>query len=153
VRGIRLTPFVPGVAAAWLVTLVMASVGATAVAFARNRSSASEMALLFPLLMSVPFALTTAFVLLPVAAIVAAKAGRRWWLVGVAVVAAAPLQVLAMLAAGRVLFRGSHIRPTLSDDVAAVLGQPSPITLAILLAFAAGGVTLAFWFRTPARSI
>jgi hypothetical protein len=153
VRGFRLTPFVPGVAAAWLVTLVMASVGATAVAFARNPSSASEMALLFPLLMSVPFALTTAFVLLPVAAIVAAKAGRRWWLVGVAVVAAAPLQVLAILAAGRVLFRGSHMRPTLSDDVAAVLGHPSPTTLAILLAFAAGGVTLAFWFRTPARSI
>jgi hypothetical protein len=46
------------------------------------------------------------------------------------------------------------MRPTLGDDIVAVLGHPSGQTLAALLAFTVGGVTIALWYRRAAsRSI
>jgi hypothetical protein len=143
VRAFRLKPLVPGAAVAWLVTLVMASAGVVGVAVARTPSSAGELAFIFPLVMSLPFAFTAAFVLLPVMSLAAAVTGGRLWAMAAAGVVAAPLQVIALLVAGRVLFRGPHMRPTLADDIAAVLGHPSPQIVAMLLALAAGGLTFA----------
>jgi hypothetical protein len=149
-----MTLFVPGVAAAWLVTLVVATAGATAAAIARNPSSAGEVPFLFVLVMSVPFALTAAFVLLPLMSLTAAMTRSRQWALFAAGISAAPLQALALLATGRVLFRGPNMRPTLADDITAVLWHAPPETLAMLLAFAAGGVTYALWHRRlAARSI
>jgi hypothetical protein len=139
---------------AWLVTLIVASAGAVGAAVARNPSSAGELAFIFPVVMSLPFVFTVAFVLLPVMSLAAALTGSRLWALSAAAVVAVPLQVIAVLAAGRVLFRGPRMRPTLAADLTAVLGHPSPETVAMLLAFAAGGLTLAWWHhRIAARSI
>jgi hypothetical protein len=139
VRAIRAETLIPGAFGAWLVTLVTATGGSFAVAVSRHSTSAGELAMLFPPLMSVPFALTTALVLLPIVALVLWRADGLWPVVAAAA-AAAPLQVVALLIGGRILFRGvQHMRPTLLDDIVAVLGHPSAETLVLLGAFAAGG--------------
>jgi uncharacterized membrane protein YhaH (DUF805 family) len=143
-----ITRLIPGVVGAWLVTLAIATLGSTIAATARNPESAGELALLFPLLMSVPFALTAVFVLLPSMSLVLRRSGGRLWPLMAAAVVAAPLQAFALLAGGRILFRGSpHLRPALADDVVAVLGHPSSVTIVMLGAFAAGGIVLGFWSR------
>ena len=155
VRAFRSGQWVAAAGAAWLVTLIVATAGTIAVSVVRNPSSAAELAFLFPLLMCVPFAFTAVLVLLPLMSLAARVAGSRLWLLVAAGVAAAPLQVLALLAVGRIVFRGGRaMRPTLGADVAAVFGHPSPLTLAALLGLALGGVTMALWYRrTIARSI
>ena len=137
---------VPAAIVAWLVTLLAALTGAIVSAVARDSSSIGELATLYVPAMSIPFAFSTAVVLLPLMALIREIAGAdRPWLLGFVGVAAAPVQGLLLLASGRMVFRGSpRIRPTFGADLVAIASQPADAAV-LLAAFAAGGITLGMW--------
>ena len=136
----------PAAAGAWLVTVITGLCGAAAIAATRDRSAIAELAVIYPIVMSVPFALVIGGVLLPAVGCARAMTGPgRPWLLGQVGVAVAPLQALVLLAGGRFLFAGGpHMRPTLAADLAAIASQPAQ-AVALLLAFGAGGLTLGVW--------
>jgi hypothetical protein len=136
----------PAALAACLVTALVGLAGAIAIAASRDSSAIGELLVIYVPVMLVPFALSTGVVLLPLVSLIMAVAGssRRWPLVG-AGLALAPVQALFLLGSGRVVFRGSaHMRPTLVADFAAIFAHPAD-TVALLVAFAAGGVVLGLW--------
>jgi hypothetical protein len=137
----HLSPFVPAAALAWVVTMVVGLGGAVADA-ASPRSVLAELVVIYPLVMSLPIALLIAGVLLPIVALVRAVVGPgRPWVLGLVGAAAAPVQGLAFLIGGWILFRGGpHMRPTFAEHVGTLLNDPERGVATLLLAFAAGGV-------------
>jgi hypothetical protein len=138
---------------AWLVTLLVALLGAILVAAARDSSAIGELAALYVPVMGIPFALLAGAVLLPLISLARAVVGPgRPWLLGTIGVAAAPVQAFVLLIAGRIVFQGSpHIRPTLAADVASLAAHPADAAV-ILSAFAAGGLALGVWAARSNRS-
>jgi hypothetical protein len=139
---------VPAAAAACLVTAVVGLAGAIAIASARGSSATGELLVIYVPIMIIPFALSIAVVQVPILALVRAvsRAGRRWVFVCTGL-ALAPVQVLFLLGSGRLFFHGTpKMRPTLAADLAAIWAHPND-TLALLVAFAAGGLVLGLWTR------
>ena len=119
----------PAAFAAWLVTLLVSMSGTLVVAAARDASSIGELAPIYLPVMSIPFAIGVGLVLWPLMSLAQLLLGldRLWFsaLVGIAI---APVQMLVLMAAGRVAF--------------GPITNYSIETAVMLLAFAAGGVTL-----------
>jgi hypothetical protein len=136
----HLWSFVPAAALAWLVTMVVGLGGAVADA-ASPRSVLAELVVIYPHVMSLPIALLIAGVLLPIVALVRAVVGPgRPWVLGLVGAAVAPVQGLAFLIGGWILFRGGpHMRSTFAEHVGSLLNDPGR-AVPLLLAFAAGGV-------------
>jgi hypothetical protein len=144
----------PAAASAWLVTVITGLGGAVAIAAARDPSAIAELVVIYAPVMSVPYALAIGGVLLPAVACVRVMAGPgRPWLLGLVGVAVAPLQGLVLLVGGRFLFEGSpRMRPTLAADLAAIVDHPAE-TVALLVAFGAGGLTLGMWAARRCQSL
>lgn len=143
----------PAALGAWLVTLLVAMAGAIGIAAAHDSSSIGELAVMYVPVMSVPFAAGTGMVLVPLMSCARAVAGPdRPWLLGSVGVIAAPVQGMALLIAGRMLFHGSpHVRATLAADLAAQIAHPADAA-GLLVAFAAGGLVLGAWAARPSDS-
>jgi hypothetical protein len=142
----QLRTLVPAAIGAWLVTLFVGLGGGIAEAAARGSSSIGELVGIYAPVMGIPFALSTGAVLLPMISACRLMVGPgRPWLLAFVGVSLAPVQALVLLIAGRITFQGGpHMRPTLWADLGAIAAHPAD-TVVLLVAFAAGGVTLGMW--------
>lgn len=106
--------------------------------------------MLSPLVMSLPLAGLIAGVLVTIVVLVRAVVGPgRPWMLGLVGAAVAPVQGLAFLIAGWILFRGGpHMQPTFAQQVGTLLNDPARV-VPLLLAFVAGGA--AFGVCSAAR--
>jgi hypothetical protein len=131
----------PAALLAWLVTIVVGLGGTVADRASLDSSALAELVLIYPLVMSLPIAFLVAGVLLPIVALVRVVVGPgRPWVLGMVGAAAAPVQGLAFLIGGWVLFRGGpHMRPTFAEHFASLVNDPARV-VPLLVAFAAGGV-------------
>jgi hypothetical protein len=136
----HLLSFVPAALLAWLVTMAVGLGGAVAGGASHDRSGLAELVLIYPIVMSLPIALLVAGVLLPIVALVRAVVGPgRRWVLGVVGAAVAPVQGLAFLMGGWILFRGGpHMRATFAEQFRTLLNDPARV-VPLLVAFAAGG--------------
>jgi hypothetical protein len=154
-RGLsqHLLSFVPAALLAWLVTMVVALGGAVAERASHDRSALGELVFIYLIVMSLPIAFLVAGVLLPIVALVRAAVGpARPWVLGMAGGAVAPVQGLAFLIGGWVLFRGGpHMRPTFADHFATLVNDPARV-VPLLLAFAAGGVAFGVYAAAGSRA-
>ncbi len=141
--------------AAWVITLVVASITWISIVAIRGTHAADEalgeLAVLYPMVMAIPFALLIACVTTPAVLAIRAMLGeRRLWL-GSAGAASAPLALIVMFAVGRLLF--GQVRPTLWADLMAMARDPQglpPILLALVLGGIALGIGVA---RRQARTV
>jgi hypothetical protein len=154
-RGLsqHLLSFVPAALLAWLVTMVVALGAAVADRASHDRSALAELVLIYPIVMSLPIACLIAGVLLPIVALVRVVVGPgRPWLLGMVGAAAAPVQGLAFLIGGWVLFRGGpHMRPTFAEQFATLVNDPARVG-PLLVAFAAGGVAFGVYAAAGSRA-
>ena len=129
---------------AWAITIVVASLSWISIVAARGTHASDEplgeLAMAYPVIMSIPFALLIACVTMPLVLAIKSMIGeRRLWL-GIAGAASAPIAIVVMIAVGRVLFQG-HVRPTLWADLTAIASDPQGLP-PVLLALVLGGITV-----------
>jgi len=145
-RTLRQTrALVPAAMCAWGLTVLAGWAGAVALSVLSGSSSIAELATIYVPIMIAPFGLAMTVVMLPFVAFASALVRiRRAWVVPLVGLASAPLAMVGLVAAGRMVFGGSpRMRPTLTADLAAVVNQPD--TVPILIALGLGGTLLGWW--------
>jgi hypothetical protein len=129
--------------AAWAIALVVTSATWIGIIAFRGTHAADEplieLAIAYPVVMSIPLAFVIVAVTLPMVAAARSFVGdRRVWLALVGA-AAAPVGIVAMVGAGRLMF--ASLRPTLWADLA-FLPRNLQGVVPVLLALVIAGITV-----------